>query len=173
MQKIIKITILTIIIFIIGIFFLSLNRDTNYSTESLVGKKIPTINLQYYNEKKFYKEEDLKKNNYTLINFFASWCSPCRDEHALLVELSKEKNLQLLGVNYKDKKNQADIFLNELGNPYDLLAKDEYGKQSVKFGVYGIPESILINSELMILKKFIGPLSFRDVNSIIEIINQQ
>jgi len=173
MQKIIKITILTIIIFIIGIFFLSLNRDTNYSTESLVGKKIPTINLQYYNEKKIYKEEDLRKNNYTLINFFASWCSPCRDEHALLVELSKEKNLQLLGVNYKDKKNQADIFLNELGNPYDLLAKDEYGKQSVKFGVYGIPESILINSELMILKKFIGPLSFRDVNSIIEIINQQ
>ena len=173
MQKIIKIIIITIIIFIIGIFFLSLNRDTNYNTESLVGKKIPTINLQYYNEKKFYKEEDLKKNNYTLINFFASWCSPCRDEHALLVELSKEKNLQLLGVNYKDKINQADIFLNELGNPYDLLAKDENGKQSVKFGVYGIPESILINSELMILKKFIGPLSFRDVNSIIEIINQQ
>tara|TARA_X000001036_G_scaffold145812_1_gene138628 strand:+ start:3802 stop:4323 length:522 start_codon:yes stop_codon:yes gene_type:complete len=173
MQKIIKISILTITIFIIGIFFVSLNRDTNYNTESLVGKKIPTINLQYYNEKKFYKEEDLKKNNYTLINFFASWCSPCRDEHALLVELSKEKNLQLLGVNYKDKINQADIFLNELGNPYDLLAKDENGKQSVKFGVYGIPESILINSELMILKKFIGPLSFRDVNSIIEIINQQ
>ena len=113
MQKIIKISILTITIFIIGIFFVSLNRDTNYNTESLVGKKIPTINLQYYNEKKFYKEEDLKKNNYTLINFFASWCSPCRDEHALLVELSKEKNLQLLGVNYKDKINQADIFLNE------------------------------------------------------------
>ena len=113
----------------------------------------------------------LLENDFTLINFWASWCAPCRDEHPLLVELSKEKNLKLLGVNYKDKKKQAKIFLNDLGNPYHFLAKDEFGKQSVNYGIYGIPESILINNELIVVKKFIGPLSFEDLKSIIKIIN--
>jgi len=137
----------------------------------LIGKKISKINLEYFNEKKIYNEEDLKKNDYTLINFWASWCSPCRDEHSLLVDLSKEKKLILLGVNFKDKKKQAEKFLDELGNPYDFLTKDLYGKQSVELGIYGIPESILVNNELVILKKFIGPLSSKDFESIIEIIN--
>ena len=66
---------------------------------------------------------------------------------------------------------QAEIFLNDLGNPYDFLTKDELGKSSVKFGIFGIPESILVNKDLMILKKFVGPLSVEDFNLIIEIIN--
>jgi cytochrome c biogenesis protein CcmG/thiol:disulfide interchange protein DsbE len=171
MQNIIKISIFIIIIFIIGVFFMGLNKDTNYNTNFLTGKKISNISLEYFDENKFYKEDDLKKNNYTLINFWASWCSPCRQEHSLLVQLSEEKNLKLLGVNFKDKKKQAESFLNDLGNPYDFLTKDELGKSSVKFGVYGIPESILVNKDLMILKKFVGPLSIEDYDSIIEIIN--
>jgi cytochrome c biogenesis protein CcmG, thiol:disulfide interchange protein DsbE len=171
MQNTIKISIFIIIIFIIGVFFMGLNKDTNYNTNFLTGKKISNISLEYFDEKKFYKEDDLKKNNYTLINFWASWCSPCRQEHSFLVQLSEEKNLKLLGVNFKDKKKQAKTFLNDLGNPYDFLTKDELGKSSVKFGVYGIPESILVNKDLMILKKFVGPLSIEDYESIIEIIN--
>ena len=171
MQNIIKISVFIIIIFIIGVFFLGLNKDTNYNTNFLTGKKISNISLEYFDENKFYTEKDLKRNNYTLINFWASWCSPCRQEHSLLVQLSEEKNLKLLGVNFKDKKKQAESFLNDLGNPYDFLTKDELGKSSVKFGVYGIPESILVNKDLMILKKFVGPLSIEDYDSIIEIIN--
>ena len=171
MQNLIKISVFIIIIFIIGVFFLGLNKDTNYNTNFLIGKKISNISLEYFDKNKFYKEEDLKRNNYTLINFWASWCSPCRQEHPLLIQLSKEKNLKLLGVNFKDKKKQAETFLNDLGNPYDFLTKDELGKSSVKFGVYGIPESILVNKDLMILKKFVGPLSSEDYESIIEIIN--
>jgi len=171
MQNIIKILIFIIIIFIIGVFFLGLNKDKNYNTNFLTGKKISNISLEYFDENKFYREEDLKSNNYTLINFWASWCSPCRQEHPLLVQLSKEKNLKLLGVNFKDKKKQAEIFLNDLGNPYDFLTKDELGKSSVKFGIFGIPESILVNKDLVILKKFVGPLSTEDYDSIIEIIN--
>jgi cytochrome c biogenesis protein CcmG/thiol:disulfide interchange protein DsbE len=171
MQNIIKISVFIIIIFIIGVFFLGLNKDTNYNTNFLTGKKISNISLEYFDENKFYKEEDLKRNNYTLINFWASWCSPCRQEHPLLIQLSKEKNLKLLGVNFKDKKKQAETFLNDLGNPYDFLTKDKLGKSSVKFGVYGIPESILVNKNLKILKKFVGPLSTEDYDSIIEIIN--
>jgi len=171
MQNIIKISIFIIIIFIVGIFFMGLNKDINYSTNFLTGKKISNVSLEYLDGNKFYNEDDLKKNNYTLINFWASWCSPCRQEHPLLVQLSKEKNLKLLGVNFKDKKKQAETFLNDLGNPYDFLTKDELGKSSVKFGVYGIPESILVNKDLVILKKFVGPLSTEDYDSIIEIIN--
>ena len=93
-----------------GVFFISLNKDNNYNTKFLIGKKISEINLEYFNEKKFYNEDILKKNKYTLINFWASWCAPCKDEHPLLIKLSKEKNLQLLGVNFKDKNVQAKIF---------------------------------------------------------------
>ena len=95
MQKIVKITVFIFFLFIIGVLFISLGKDTNYNTETLIGKKISKINLEYFDEKKFFKEEDFKKNNYTLINFWASWCGPCRDEHPLLLKLSEEKNLKL------------------------------------------------------------------------------
>ena len=171
MKKIIKILIFAILFFIIGVFFISLNKDSNYNTSSLIKKKVSNINLQYFGKNEFYTENDLKKNNYTLINFWASWCSPCKKEHPILMRLSKEKNLKLLGVNFKDKKKQAEFFLRNLGNPYDFLTKDEQGKNSVKFGIYGIPESILVNKDLIIIKKFIGPLSINDLNSIEETIN--
>ena len=171
MQNIVKILISIISLFVIGVFFIGLNKDTNYNTNSLIGKTIPNISLEYFDENKFYKKNDFKKNDYTLINFWASWCAPCRIEHPVLIQLSKEKNLKLVGVNKKEKKKQADKFLNDLGDPYDFLTKDVQGKYSVNFGVYGIPESILINKDLIILKKFVGPLSTEDFNSIIEIIN--
>ena len=157
MQNIIKILISIVFLFVIGVFFVGLNKDTNYNTNSLIGKKIPNISLEYFDKNKFYKNNDFKKNDYTLINFWASWCAPCRIEHPVLIQLSKEKNLKLVGVNFKDKKKQADKFLNDFGDPYDFLTKDEQGKYSVNLGVYGIPESILINKDLTILKKFVGP----------------
>ena len=134
----------------------------------LVGQKITKIELEHFTENnRIITENDLKKNDFTLINFWASWCGPCRDEHPILLKLSKEKNLQLLGINFKDKKNNALKFLEELGNPYDYLAKDNDGKQSVNFGIYGIPESILIDSKFNILKKIIGPLNEKDLKEII------
>ena len=112
----------------------------------------------------------VKENKILITDFWASWCAPCRIEHPILMKLSQNKNLILLGINFKDKEPQAKTFLSELGNPYDLLAKDKNGKHSVKFGIYGIPESILINKELMIIQKFVGPLSVDDYNNIIKII---
>ena len=76
-----------------------------------------------------------------------------------MIKLKGEKNLQLIGVNFKDKKNSAISFLNKYGNPYDELAKDKLGKHSINFGIYGIPESILISKDLIIIKKFIGPIT--------------
>ena len=171
MQKIIKSIIIIIFVFILGIFFLSLNRTTNYNTEYLVGNNIEIIELQSLVGKKIFVNEDLKKNSFTLINFWASWCAPCRTEHPILMKLSQEKNLKIFGVNFKDKKIHADQFLKELGNPYAFIGKDINGKQSVRFGIYGIPESILINKNLLIMKKFVGPLSSDDLSQIVEIIN--
>ena len=161
-KKIIKLLILSFILFIIGVFFISLNKNSIYDTKGLIGQKITKIKLNHFSKNKTITEEDLNKNNFTLINFWSSWCGPCRDEHPFLLQLNQEKNLQLLGVNFKDKKNNALEFLNELGNPYDHLARDELGKHSVNFGIYGVPESILINKDLIIIKKFIGPISKND-----------
>ena len=170
MQKIIKIIILLIFLFVIGIFYVSLTRDTNYNTSSLINKDTPEFKIISFDESNFYTRDDIKKNDFTLINFWSSWCAPCKIEHPVLMKLSQTKNLMILGINFKDKELQAKTFLSELGNPYDLLAKDKNGKQSVKFGIYGIPESILINKELMIIQKFVGPLSFDDYNNILKII---
>ena len=123
-----------------------------------------------FDDDKIYTSEDFKKSRYTLINFWASWCAPCRIEHPYLMQLSKEKNLKILGVNFKDKKNEAEQFLNELGNPYDHLLIDQDGRFSINLGVYGIPESILINKDLKILKKFVGPLDSKRVIEITEVI---
>ena len=171
MQKIIKSIIVFLFIFVLLVFYNSLNREINYSTDYLIGNKLAKINLKSFNNNKIYTSEDFKKSRYTLINFWASWCAPCRIEHPYLMQLSKEKNLKILGVNFKDKKINASKFLNELGNPYYYMAKDTTGKQSVNFGIYGIPESILINNETIVLKKFVGPLNEQNLNDIKEIIN--
>ncbi len=171
MQKIIKITIIFLLIFILGIFFLSLNKSSNYNTESLVGNKLGEIELVSFEDDSIFTNNDFKKNSFTLINFWASWCAPCRIEHPQLMELSKEDNIKILGVNFKDKKINALKFLKDLGDPYEYLTRDSNGKQSVNFGIYGIPESILIDNKLTIIKKFVGPLTKQDLNNIKEIIN--
>lgn len=170
MQNTIKIIIFLIFFFIISVFYISLTRETNYDTSNLINKKIPEFKVIYSDESGFYTRDDLKKNDFTLINFWASWCAPCKVEHPILMRLSKSKKLKILGVNFKDKDKQAKKFLSDLGNPYDFLAKDINGKQSVSLGIYGIPESILINNELLIMQKFVGPLSLDDYNKIEELI---
>ena len=171
MQKVIKFLTTLIFLFVIVVFYFSLNKDPSYQTNSLVGKKLVELNLESFDGDYNLSTKDFKKNNFTLINFWASWCSPCRAEHQILMSLSKSKKLKLVGINYKDKKNNAKKFLKELGNPYNLIAKDEVGKKSVNFGIYGIPESILVNKEMIVIKKFIGPLNTQDYNEILKIIN--
>ena len=170
MQNIIKLITVSLLVFILGVFYVSLNRSSNYDTKSLVGNQLTDIELKSLQSDRLFINDDFKNNKYTLINFWASWCAPCRVEHPYLMILSKNKDIKILGINFKDKKINALRFLEELGDPYDYLAKDSSGKQSVNFGIYGIPESILIDNKFNILKKIIGPLNERDIEEIKEII---
>ena len=171
MRNTFKIITFVIFFFILGIFYISLTRETNYSTSSLINKEVPQFKIAYFDKNEFYSKKDLIKNNYTLINFWASWCGPCKIEHPILMKLSAENNLKILGVNFKDKKELARKFLKDLGNPYNFLLQDVEGKKSVIFGIYGIPESLLINNDNIIIKKFVGPLSLDNYKEIKEMIN--
>tara|TARA_B100000029_G_scaffold264998_1_gene261185 strand:- start:1131 stop:1646 length:516 start_codon:yes stop_codon:yes gene_type:complete len=159
------------LIFIFMTFYLSLDNKKIYNTEHIIGKKIHEVELTLFNDDIFNTKE-ISNYKYTLINFWASWCAPCRKEHKNLIKLSKNKNLKIIGVNFKDKQVNANFFLREMGNPFFILTKDPEGKKSVNFGVYGIPETILVNQNLTILKKYIGPLNLKDVNEIKKIINK-
>jgi len=172
MKKIHLILISIFFIFIFAVFYLSLQNEKIYNTEDLVGKKISEVELELFRKDGTFNTKEISNYQFTLLNFWASWCGPCRKEHKNLIRLSKNKNLKIIGVNFKDDEINAKQFLQEMGNPFYILTKDSKGKKSVNFGVYGIPETILINSELVILKKYIGPLSSKDVNEIGKLIKK-
>ena len=162
----------TVAIFILIIFAISLNRDSTYSTENLIGKKIENFNSKDFYTKEIRDSKILKIKDFSLLNYWASWCAPCKTEHSELMQLSRKENLNIVGINFKDKKGQAEQFLKQLGNPYDYLLIDQDGKFSINLGVYGIPESILLNKDLKIMKKFIGPLNSEKVLEIIKVIQK-
>ena len=173
MKKIFKyILFLSLPIFIISVFFLALENDNQYTTENLVGQKIKNFELPALNNGSLINEESLTQNNYTLINFWASWCAPCRIENKFLLSIKQKYDLKILGINFKDKKSYAKDFLKEFGNPYYKIASDQDGRTSVIFGIFGIPESILIDQNLFVIKKFVGPLKEQDLTEIENIIKK-
>lgn len=95
----------------------------------------------------------------TVVNVWASWCAPCRQEHPLLMELSKDERIRLAGLNYKDDAANARGFLGELGNPYDAIGVDRSGRTAINWGVYGVPETFLVGPQGTILYKHVGPLT--------------
>ena len=172
MRKINYIIISVIFSFLFVILYFSLDNDRIYNTKDLVGKKISLVEINLFQSNETINTKEFTNNKFTILNFWASWCAPCRKEHPNLVRLSKVKNLKLIGINFKDNKENAKNFLKENGNPFDILAEDKNGKNSVNFGVYGIPETILIDSELKILRKYIGPLNIKEVNEIKKLIKK-
>jgi len=94
-----------------------------------------------------------------LMNVFASWCAACRDEHPVLLQFAKENRLPLVGLDYRDTVPDAQTWLNRLGNPYTVVAHDPEGKVGFDYGVYGVPETFLIDARGMVAWKYIGPLT--------------
>ena len=105
--------------------------------------------------------EDLNRAEHqvTLLNIWASWCTPCIAEHPFITELAGDKNVRLVGINYKDKPKAAIQFLQNLGNPYQQIGVDEDGTIAIDFGVYGVPETYLIDHKGIIRYKVVGPVT--------------
>jgi len=103
----------------------------------------------------------------TLVNIFASWCVPCRQEHPVLEELAKDGRIRLVGINYKDKADNARRFLGDLGNPYAAIGVDDRGRAAIDWGVYGVPETFVVGRDGVIRYKFIGPLGDETVRRLL------
>ena len=152
-----------IILLIISTFlliFLLEKKDPNKPPSVLLNKNIPEFNmLNLFNENELLSNKDIVKR-YILINFFASWCAPCKIEHPLFFDIKKQyPNLYLLGINHKDKKEDALKYLNTDGNPYDYVGIDNNGLVALEFGVFGLPETFLVNPKGIIIYKYLGPLT--------------
>jgi DsbE subfamily thiol:disulfide oxidoreductase len=119
---------------------------------AMIGKPAPVFDLH-----PGFKTSDLI-GKVTLINFFASWCVPCRAEQPLLAALAG-KGAILAGIDYKDRSEALDAWLKESGNPYDILAHDRNGRTAIDFGVYGVPETYLVDKKGIIRFKVTGPLT--------------
>ena len=147
-----------IITFVLFILFNSLFEDNNYIPKKTT--KIENIIIEeFYTGNNFELKKLFGNKKYIIINIWASWCIPCRQEHKFIKNISKINNLKLIGLNYKDKKDNALKFLEELGNPYDVILKDKNGTKSIFLGAYGVPETFIIDQELNILRKYIGPIN--------------
>ena len=155
----IPLVVLLVICVFVLIYLLS-NKDPNKPPSVLINKTVPSFKSEsLFNSSKFIVTEDLK-NKKILINFFASWCLPCKVEHPLFLELSDNyENLYLLGFNHKDKKEDAKKYLLEEGNPYDFVGIDSNGMIALEFGVFGLPETFLVNEDGKIIYKFMGPIT--------------
>ena len=166
-----KIFFITIII-IISIFFillLGLKKDQNYTPVSKLSIIENNISFEsLYSEETVYLNDLLKEKPYSLINIWASWCAPCKEEHPYLIELSFNERINIVGINYKDNIKNAKNFLFDLGNPYKEVLVDNNGVKSIELGAIGVPETYLLKDK-KIIKKFIGPLNKITFDEITEI----
>lgn len=133
--------------------------DVSAIPSALIGTKAPSLALPPLEGANVPALTDAAiKGKLTLVNVFASWCVPCRQEHPMLKELSKDERLNIVGINYKDKSDNALRFLGELGNPYAAIGIDPNGKAAIDWGVYGIPETYLVGPDGTIIYKKVGPI---------------
>ncbi len=140
-------------------------RDPSLVPSVMIGKPVPPFDLPPLAAgAPGLKSADLK-GRVTLINFLASWCVPCRAEHPLLMDLARDKRLELDGIAYKNKPEEAAALLGELGNPFRRVALDQSGRTAIDFGLYGVPESYLVDKEGRIRFRQVGPFTEQDIET--------
>ena len=157
-NKLLPIFITSVFVIIFVFFYRGLKNTNIYTPEIKINNKIPTFRGDLFFSNQVVDSSNIfKSDKFYLLNIWSSWCIPCRKEHALLMNLMKNKKIDVIGINYKDTKLNAENFLSELGNPYEKIIFDKEGIIAIEWGAYGVPESFLIKDGI-ILKRYIGPL---------------
>ncbi|MEM7619392.1 MAG: DsbE family thiol:disulfide interchange protein [Pseudomonadota bacterium] len=141
--------------------------DPSLVPSTLLGKPVPDFNLPALEGLKTHQDvsvpgfssEDLHQGEVSLINVWASWCVPCRQEHPFITALAQQHDIPVYGLNQKDTQTGALNFLQELGNPYRAVGRDVSGRVSIDWGVYGVPETFVVNGQGQIIYKHIGPIT--------------
>jgi cytochrome c biogenesis protein CcmG/thiol:disulfide interchange protein DsbE len=150
---------------LVTLFAVNLNRDPSLVASVMINKPVPQFTLpavQGLPQPGF--DTGTLTGEVTVVNVFASWCIPCRDEHPVLEALKQKTGVRLFGINNKDHPDQAAAFLAQLGNPYDAIGADSDNRVSIDWGVYGVPETFVVDKHGVIRFKHTGPLSADDID---------
>lgn len=169
--------VLPLFIFLgLAILFYSLltteDRDTTALPSALLNQPAPNLivpelrGLQTGGTQVPGMSGDTFKGKVSVVNVFASWCIPCRQEHPQIVALGDMENIQVIGINHRDQRQNALAFLEELGNPYDVVGVDRQGRASIEWGVYGVPETFLVDGSGTIFYKHVGPISEKQLKQV-------
>jgi len=164
---------LVIFIALVLLFIFGLQNDPRRVPSPLIDKPVPVFELPLLHRPELTMRSEELRGEVTLINVWASWCVSCRYEHPLLVNLARTNDLKIYGLNYKDGRNEAIKWLKQLGNPYVESIFDQQGRVGIDFGVYGVPETFVVDQDGIIRYKHIGPISQEDLESIILPLVQQ
>tara|TARA_Y100000590_G_scaffold24989_1_gene28451 strand:- start:1856 stop:2383 length:528 start_codon:yes stop_codon:yes gene_type:complete len=160
---------LFLLILLTFFYLLLIDRNPSEIPSALLNKKIPEFEAKsLFNEEKFVSSKIFGKE-IIIVNFFSSWCKPCRDEHKYLINFSSK--VKIIGINYKDNNEKAIKWLKKSGNPYSNIAIDKNGQIAIDWGVYGIPETFIINSKGIIKYRHVGPINkkvFKKIDLIID-----
>ena len=153
--------LLPLVLFLALVVFLAigLTRDPREIPSPLIGKPAPAFSLPTLSDpQRSFKLEEMRGKVW-LLNGWASWCAACRDEHPLLLELSKSRLVPIYGLDYKDERPNALAWLEEFGNPYTLVLSDTDGRVAIDYGIYGVPETFVIDRNGVIRYKQTGPIT--------------
>ena len=155
---------LVVLVALLGVFALNINRDPSLIQSVLIDKPVPQFSLPAIDGTGVPGFDTAAlAGEVTGVNVFASWCIPCRDEHPVLEALKQQTGVRLFGMNQKDAAENAVAFLTELGNPYDAIGADSNGRASIDWGVYGVPETFIVDAKGVIRFKHVGPLDMDDI----------
>lgn len=153
--------LIPLVLFLGLVVFLAigLGRDPHEVPSPLINKPAPTLQLpQLKDPSRSFSAQEMRGKVW-LLNVWASWCVACREEHSMLLEISRSGAVPIYGLNYKDKREDAIAWLSELGDPYVLSVSDLDGRVGIDYGVYGAPETFLIDRDGMIRFKRVGPIT--------------
>ena len=171
-NRLIIVPIIFFLLIIITFFYLLIiDRNPSEIPSNLINKEAPYFKAEtLFNDKEFISSEHFG-NEIIIVNFFATWCKPCLDEHKFIKSFYNTKKIKIIGINYKDDPKKTIKWLKKLGNPYSNIPLDKNGRIAIDWGVYGIPETFLINSKGFIKYRHVGPItktSYKKINLLID-----